>query len=624
MKKKVIYSRFSSEMQRADSCDDQERNVRRDLPRFGVSGAGALVIRDEAESGTRSSRDGFQQLLGMIARGEVAVLAVDDQSRLSRADNAYSLIQDLVFAGGRFISTGEGIDTDQKGWELRVKVMELHNSTTVRELGHRVRRGQEGRVLSDGSAGDFPFGYESYYLDADWAEQLKRRGPKPKKGLRVCEPQAGWVRQAFAWFLEGRSIGWIARELSRQAVPKEHRASRPGWHHQQVRRLLANEKYAGRWAWGATTTRRNSQGQKKQVAVPAEQQVVRDRPELRIVDPATWDRAQKRLAELSARYGPKEGQKRRGQKAHPGAVYPRSLLGGLLVCGRCGARLWHHQSGRRRYYACPGHAKGLCDLAAQVPADRAEEGLARLLTGLLSGWPDWLQAVYRRLRELVQQAAAEVPERCRRDGKRLAEVKRQMENLVDALADGRLTCGAVKDRLAKLEEEARALQQRLEAQQALLGRAVELPEEAWLAEQLRRWVGPLAEDGPRAAAVLRQAVGRVTAEAVVAPGKRRGYTRLHFRVRGWDVLAAALGGRLPEGVRTALTPGPDCKGTAPEFELDLGAPTPMDRWAAQIAAWRQEGVTWAEIVRRTGLDLNRAYRAWKRYTAAQGGGTGRA
>lgn len=621
MKKVVIYTRYSSDMQRTDSCDDQERNVRRDLPRFGVSGEGALVIRDEAESGTRSSRDGLQQLLAMVARGEVAVLAVDDQSRLSRADNAYAFIQDLVFAGGRFISTGEGIDTGQKGWELRVKVMELHNSTTIRELGRRVWRGQEGCVLSDGSAGDYPFGYESYYLDADWAEQLKRRGPKPKKGLRVCEEEARWVRQVFAWFLEGRSIGWIARELTRLGVPKGHRASEPGWHHQQVRRLLANEKYAGRWAWGATTTRRNSQGQKKQVAVPAEQQVVRDRPELLIIDRATWDRAQRRLAELNDRFGMKEGQKRRGPQAHPGAVYPRTLLGGLLVCGRCGARLWCHQSGRRRYYACPGHSKGLCDMAAQVPADRAEKGLTRFLTGLLSGWPDWLHAVYRRMRELVQQAAAEAPEQCQRDGKCLAEVKRQQENLVDALANGGLTCSAVKDRLTKLEEEARALQQRLDEQQALLGREVELPEETWLAEQLRRWAGPLTEDGPHAAAVLRQAVGRVTAEAVVAPGKRRGYTWLRFQVRGWDVRAAALGDRLPEGTRTALTPGPDREGRAPEFELDLGVPTPMDRWAAQIAAWRQAGVTWPEIVRRTGLDLNRAYRAWKRYTAAQGGET---
>jgi hypothetical protein len=37
------------------------------------------------------------------------------------------------------------------------------------------------------TAGDFPFGYDSYNLDADWAEQLARRGPKPKKGIKSCD-----------------------------------------------------------------------------------------------------------------------------------------------------------------------------------------------------------------------------------------------------------------------------------------------------------------------------------------------------------------------------------------------------------------------------------------------------
>jgi site-specific DNA recombinase len=279
MGKLVIYARYSTDMQRTVSCDDQERSVRRDLPGFGVCTEDALVIRDEAESGTKSSRDGYQQLLAMIARGEVSVLAVDDQSRLTRADNASAFIQDLVYAGGRFISTSEGIDTLRSGWELGVKALEMKNSATIRNLSHLVRGGQEGRVLDDGSAGDFPFGYESFYIDANGAAQRERRGPKPKKGLRVHEAEAAWVRQVFAWFLEERSIAWIAKELTRQGASKDHRASAVGWHHQQVRRMLANEKDIGRWTWGATTTVRNSQGRTKQVATDPAKHVVRERPE---------------------------------------------------------------------------------------------------------------------------------------------------------------------------------------------------------------------------------------------------------------------------------------------------------------------------------------------------------
>ena len=443
MHKVVIYTRYSSDMQRTDSCSDQERTVRSDLIRFGVPLKDCLVIRDEAESGTKSNRDGYQLLLAMIARGEVAVLAVDDQARLTRADNASSFIQDLVFAGGRFISTSEGIDTQQKGWELGVKAMEMKNSATIRNLSHLVRRGQEGRVLDDGSAGDFPFGYESYYLDANWAEQLERRGPKPKKGLRICDAEAWWVRWIFHLFLNGASIASIARELTRQNVPKGRRATTPGWHHQQVHRILSNEKYAGRWTWGATTTVRNSQGRKKQVATAPDELVVRERPELRIIDDATWERAQRRLALLQEQFGAKEGQKRRGPKPNPSSAYPRSLLGGLLLCCGCGAKLWLRQSGERRFYDCPQHQKGLCDMAGQVPANRAEKSLTGFLIDVLRGWPDWLAAVYRRTRELVQEAAARFPAQYDQDRKQLAEVQRQINNLVDALASGALSSAAV-------------------------------------------------------------------------------------------------------------------------------------------------------------------------------------
>jgi site-specific DNA recombinase len=178
----VIYTRYSSDMQREDSCEDQKREVCRGLVRFGIDAQDGLVIEDKAESGTKTNRVGFEKLSPMIKRGEVSILAVDDQSRLSRADNASSFITDLVYSGGRYISTGEGIDTDQEGWQLRVKIMEVHNGAAILDLDRRVHRGQEGRVLDDGAAGDHPFGYESFRVDPNWA-QASRRGPKARSWL---------------------------------------------------------------------------------------------------------------------------------------------------------------------------------------------------------------------------------------------------------------------------------------------------------------------------------------------------------------------------------------------------------------------------------------------------------
>src|SRR5262249_27660829 len=302
-------------MQLEESCEDQEREVRAGLASRGIDARDAVVFQDKAESGAKANRAGFEQLSAMIARGEVAVLAVDDQSRLSRADNACAFVTDLVYAGGRFVSTGEGIDTAQDGWELRVKIMEVHNGATIRDLGRRVHRGQKGRVLDDGAAGDHPFGYESYHLDPGGAA-ASRRGPKPKKGLRISEPEALWVRRVFAWFVGGMAIAEIARELTRLGVDKGRKATTPGWHHQQVRRMLANPKYIGLWPWGATKTLRSSEGKIKQVPVPVGQQIVRERPELRIIDQRTWVGAQQRLRDREDLYGQTPDHKHRGARPH--------------------------------------------------------------------------------------------------------------------------------------------------------------------------------------------------------------------------------------------------------------------------------------------------------------------
>ena len=265
----IVYCRYSSDMQRPESCGDQERKVREGLLRNNIRTGEFIVLKDEAVSGTKEAREAYDQIVQKIARHEPFLLAVDDQSRLSRGDNVKALIRDLVFACGRFISTGENIDTAQPGWELKVGIMELHNSLTIADLGRRVRRGQEGRILdANGGAGDFLYDYHSHYLDPHW-QDTPRRGPKPKKGICIHDEESRWVRQVFEGFIGVRSINWITRELNRLQVDKGHRSSRPGWHHYQVRRILANPKYIGRWSWRRTRIIRDPHGKKRQMTSSA-------------------------------------------------------------------------------------------------------------------------------------------------------------------------------------------------------------------------------------------------------------------------------------------------------------------------------------------------------------------
>lgn len=587
------------------------------LHRMGIDHSKAIVIYDEAESGTKVFRDDFVRLKAMMESGQIGILAVDDQSRLSRADNTFAFITDLVYIGGRFIATGEGIDTEQTGWELRVKVMELHNSTTIRELGRRVRRGQLGRILGELSAGDYCYGYESYLLNPEQAAES--RGPKPERGLRIKEDEAKWVRKIFKWFNKGRSIAWIAAELTRQKAPVGNRRRSNRWRERHVRKILENEKYIGVWRWGTTRTIRNSQGKKKQIPVPKELHVVVNRPELRIIKDPVWDRAQKGLADLKDLYGMKPGQKHRGPKVHHTALYPNGLLAGMVFCSKCGSRMWQQASGKRLYLGC--HNRGTddhcCELTTRVPVQKAEEAVLGFLADLLSCWPKWLDRALATMRQQIEEVTQRVPEEVAHDERRLREVESQIGNLVDALAEGQIQSQAVSDRLDEAEREAKRLRKKIDDARRLLAAPVELPNDEWIQQQLEDLASVIGEGGYDASLLLRKIIGRIEADQVISPGKSRGYARLRFRVRAWEALKTILSVDNSNDALDALLANYVNDESSEEFVIDLGTPTLMDQWAPKIAEMRAQGTKWTEIVEVTGLDLNRAYVAWKRFVDAQ-------
>src|SRR5262249_2652703 len=147
------------------------------------------------------------------------------------------------------------------------------------ECARRVRRGMKGRVLDNKSAGDFPFGYESFFDDPHYAANWCGRGPKPTKSVRKYKLHAKWVRQIFEWVADGKSFSQIAKKLQEEKAPVGRNVKR--WNPKAVSRTVRNKKYTGEeWTWGATMTIRDSQGRKKQVPAPADEVVCVSRPDL--------------------------------------------------------------------------------------------------------------------------------------------------------------------------------------------------------------------------------------------------------------------------------------------------------------------------------------------------------
>jgi DNA invertase Pin-like site-specific DNA recombinase len=217
-RKPLIYTRYSSELQSDTSNEDQEREVRSLFVRLGIDATDAIVIHERAESGTKNDRPKFLEALELVRQGRVSIFAVDDQARASRNDDVVGVVKDIVYYGTRFVS-GDGVDTNEKGWQLKVRILGIHNAHSNEESARRVRRGMFGRVLNNKSAGDFPYSYDSYFDDPEYAANYCGRGPKPAKTVAICEPHARWVREIFRLVAIGWSFNRVAKWLQEHNAP---------------------------------------------------------------------------------------------------------------------------------------------------------------------------------------------------------------------------------------------------------------------------------------------------------------------------------------------------------------------------------------------------------------------
>ncbi len=130
----ILYLRYSSSMQREESCEDQEREIRKYLDSLGINHRSAVVLSDKATSGTKKSRAGYQKIAQMVKNGKKFLLVVLDLSRLSRGSGVKDLITDIRYNGGRFISVRDAVDTDRPGWQLPAGFGEVNNSLMIEGL----------------------------------------------------------------------------------------------------------------------------------------------------------------------------------------------------------------------------------------------------------------------------------------------------------------------------------------------------------------------------------------------------------------------------------------------------------------------------------------------------------
>ncbi len=231
----------------------------------------------------------------------------------------------LSFVGVRVLALSQGIDSQSEGggrsafgaWLGLIRCC-------IKELAKKTHRGLEGRALLGRSTGGRCFGYDNV-KDGECIRQ------------QVNPKEAAIVQRIFEMAAEGGSLKVIARKLNDERVPSPRpRAGKQyaTWCPTAIRAMLRRRLWpcAGRVVWNRSRfVKAPGSNKRLRRERPESEWRTADRPELRIIDDALWNRVQRRIERVADQYkGKRPGLYNR-------AASSPYLLTGFLKCSSCGA-----------------------------------------------------------------------------------------------------------------------------------------------------------------------------------------------------------------------------------------------------------------------------------------------
>jgi len=459
MRRCAIYARYSSDLQRESSIEDQIRRCREYALRQGWTVVEEYVVVDRAVSAASvTGRDGVQRLLqaAKIKPLPFDCLLLDDTSRLAR-DLADSLrtIKILEYHGVSVVSVSQGIDSSQGNARPLLAMHGIMDEQYLTDLAAKVHRGQEGRALHGYTTGGRVYGYRNVPLED--ATRLGKYGRAYVVGVKLVTipEQAEVVIRIFTMYAGGMGQGTIAKQLNSEGIPGPNGP----WSRYTIHEMLRNERYRGVFVWGRTKKSRNPETGRKVSRDTAESHWRRvEVPEWRIVSEELWQAVAGRRKEAAGSF-PRLGGMSRTERSR------RYLFSGLLRCGECGSSMVICAgSGKRGYvkYGCHAHKhRGTCGNKLMIRQDRLEEQMLAAIEQRVfsSDMLDYIvqrceAEVQKRLAEMERQGSLATLDSLQKD---LADRQRRRSRVVEAIEIGG-DMKALTGRLRQLEDEIQRLE----------------------------------------------------------------------------------------------------------------------------------------------------------------------
>ena len=441
--KAAIYARYSTDMERDASIEDQVRLCTERAEADGLNVAETYT--DRATSGATILRSGIQVLLADAQQRHFDILFTEALDRLSRdQEDIAGIFKRLSFAGVKIITLSEG-----EIGHLHISLKCTMNALFLKDLADKTRRGLRGRVEAGKSGGGKSYGY-------DVVKRFDAVGDAIRGDLTINQNQAAIVTRIFAEYSVGKSPKAIAAQLNAERVPgptgRSWGQSTINGNRHRGTGILNNELYIGRLVWNRLRYIKDPKtGKRVSRLNPEEEWITQDVADLAIVEQSLWDRVKTRQGKLSLI------QKRDTQFWTK--QRPRYLLSGLIKCRVCGGGF---SVISQTHIGC-AHArdKGTCTERRSIKRTALED---IVLDGLKHQLMDpELCKVFadEYVRELTRLHAQN------RDGQdsqkvELDRIDRDLEKLVDAICAG-IPADRIKYRMVTLEARKSELEAKLEA-----------------------------------------------------------------------------------------------------------------------------------------------------------------
>lgn len=312
MKKRVfVYIRVSTQEQAEEGYSLAEQEERLSNYCKAMEWNLVKVFSDPAYSGGNTNRPALNQMIKCVQNKEADIVLVDKLDRLSRSqyDTLYLIKKVFNENDVAFVSRAEAFDTSTSFGRAMVGILAVFAELERERIKERMMEGKEGRIKE----GKFQGGNKiSFGYDYD-----------REKGILVKnEYQAMIVNEIFEMISQRIPMNTIARELNHKGYATRNKSK---WSDITLRQMATNKTYIGLQMY---------QGEwHESLHEP-------------IVSTDLFENVQKIMSERSIK----------NEKYKPCKKY-NSPLGGMIWCGKCGAKYHWKKSRNRSYYVCYSRSK---------------------------------------------------------------------------------------------------------------------------------------------------------------------------------------------------------------------------------------------------------------------------